>query len=87
MSIKVIDGIRYHGGRPEGDWFDNSFHRLILSMMKLEGRNFEQCELCPTSIPKGKFSLHHTRYEGATYYDLRIVCQKCNHAPANVGLQ
>jgi hypothetical protein len=87
MAIKVIDGIRYHGSRPEGDWFDNSFRRLILTMMRQEGRNFLQCELCPATIAPGKFSLHHEKYEGATYYDLRIVCQSCNHAPANTGLK
>jgi hypothetical protein len=56
-------------------------------MMKQEGRNFLQFELCLAVIPKGKFSLHHEKYGGATYYDLRIVCQKCNHAPVNMGLR
>lgn len=65
---------------------DNQIENLrpyILAMMKEEGRNFEQCELGGEPIPKGKFDIHHTKYDGATYYDLRIVCRKCNHAPEN----
>src|SRR5215204_4884884 len=35
------------------------------------------------SRPTAEPNLHHTKYEGATYYDLRIVCTKCNNAPEN----
>lgn len=66
--------------------FFPAFRALIVTMLKRDGRNFEQCELCPARIPKGKFNIHHTKYDGATYQDLRIVCGKCNHAPENVGL-
>jgi len=51
--------------------------------MKRDGRDFNQCELCPVYIPDGKYEIHHTKYEGATYYDLRIVCSSCNHKPEN----
>lgn len=60
---------------------------IIRAMMKQEGRDFTQCELCPAKIPQGKHNIHHTKYEGATYYDLRIVCAKCNNAPENRYLQ
>ncbi len=53
------------------------FKDLILSMMRNEGRDFTTCELCLQPI-KGKFSLHHMKYEGATYYDLKIACYPCN---------
>ncbi len=58
---------------------------IIVAMMRREGRDFDTCELCgkPTN---GRPELHHTKYEGATYRDLRIVCSACNHAPENVGL-
>jgi hypothetical protein len=60
---------------------------IILAMMKREGRNFTQCELCTVRIPKGHHEIHHTKYEGATYYDLRIVCRSCNKLPTNMNLE
>lgn len=67
--------------------FDRYFRKIIVALMEQHGRDFTQCELCPAKIPEGKFDIHHTKYEGATFWDLRIVCKKCNHAPQNVGLQ
>jgi hypothetical protein len=55
----------------------------ILFLMEQEGRDFTQCELCPAPIPEGEYEIHHTRYDGATYYDLRIVCRSCNHKEEN----
>lgn len=55
----------------------------IIAMMEQEGRDFEQCELCPARIPPGKFQLHHTRYDGATYKDIKIVCRSCNQKAEN----
>lgn len=60
---------------------------VIIAMMKEEGRDFEQCEQCLESIPVNKFDIHHTKYEGATYYDLQIVCRSCNLTGDNVGLE
>ena len=61
------------------------FREIILILMRNEGRNFDVCELCggPT---EGKPDIHHEKYEGAKYEDLKIACKKCNHAPKNVGL-
>lgn len=59
---------------------------LIVSLMETQGRNFNICELCNAHIPKGNYNIHHTKYEGATYYDLRIVCRKCDKQPANRNL-
>lgn len=58
---------------------------IIIAMMKREGRSLKVCEVGNHPI-KGRFELHHTRYESATYKDLRIACSKCNHAPENVLL-
>lgn len=71
------------------DFFDNTTSYLrwiILAMMKREGRDFTKCELCGDPIPKGKHQIHHTKYDGATYYDLRIVDAKCNMASQNRNL-
>ncbi len=59
---------------------------IILAMMRRDGRDFSECELCGDPIPEGKYQLHHTKYEGATYYDLKIVDAKCNQAPENKHL-
>ena len=60
---------------------------LIEAMMESEGRingNDTLCELCEgIAMP---FEIHHTKYEGATYYDLRVVCRSCNRITENVGL-
>lgn len=72
-----------------GNSVENQISHLrpyILHLMTKEGRDFTQCELCPASIPEGEYEIHHTKYEGATYYDLRIVCSPCNHKPENLLL-
>ena len=60
---------------------------LIEAMMKSEGRIVGEdtlCELCEgIAMP---YEIHHTKYEGATYYDLRVVCRSCNRIGENVGL-
>ena len=57
----------------------------ILALMEQEGRDFSICEQClePTN---DKWEFHHNRYEGATYYDLEIVCLSCNRLEKNCGL-
>lgn len=59
---------------------------LILAMLKNDGRDFTKCEFCGTDIPKGKYIVHHTKYDGATYHDLRIICFKCDKQPENRNL-
>jgi Pyruvate/2-oxoacid:ferredoxin oxidoreductase delta subunit len=51
---------------------------IVIAMMESEGRDFNRCELCGNFIPDNEFEIHHDKYEGATYYDLRIVCMGCN---------
>jgi ribosome-binding protein aMBF1 (putative translation factor) len=57
---------------------------LIKSLMESEGRDFSVCELCGATDIKGE--IHHMKYDGATYYDLRIACRKCQMQPHNKGL-
>lgn len=55
----------------------------VLALMRQEGRDFTTCELCSNAIPKGRYDIHHTKYDGATYKDLRIVCRSCNTLKEN----
>lgn len=55
----------------------------IVALIAQQGRDFSTCELCGGHIPAGKFVVHHTRYEGATFQDLRIACQSCDKQPEN----
>ena len=63
----------------------DNLYPYVLSLMQKEGRNFDICELCKQET-RGNFEIHHTKYNGATYYDLRIVCRSCNKKPENIGL-
>lgn len=56
---------------------------IIRAMMRRDGKDFNRCELCLEYIADGKADLHHTKYKGSTYYDLQIVCHRCNSAPEN----
>ena len=58
----------------------------VTALMERDGRDFTKCEYCSKAIPDGKHELHHTKYEGATYYDMMIVCRSCNRIPENKGL-
>jgi hypothetical protein len=58
---------------------------IILAMMRREGRNFKWCELGHHPL-KGRLTLHHTKYEGATYYDLQIACYSCQMKAENKNL-
>ena len=72
-----------------GKSHDNQIEHLrpyILSLMRQEGRDFTRCELGGEKIAEGEFEIHHTKYEGATYHDLRIVCRPCNRKTENVLL-
>jgi hypothetical protein len=43
------------------------------------------CSDCGRRFKK-KCDIHHTKYDGATIYDLVFLCRRCNLAPRNVGL-
>jgi hypothetical protein len=56
----------------------NNLRPVVVALMRERGRNFNVCERCGADIPDGKFELHHTKYDDATYDDLEIVCKSCN---------
>lgn len=69
---------------------DNSLHNLrplVVAMMEEQGRDFTTCEYCTRPITDEKWEIHHTKYKGATYQDLMIVCLSCNRVGINVGLE
>jgi hypothetical protein len=51
---------------------------IIVQLMEELHYDFNTCEQCKGYIPDGQFQIHHTKYEGATFLDLQIVCQPCN---------
>lgn len=61
----------------------STLREVVLAMMEREGKDFSYCELGRHRIKDGRFDLHHTKYEGATYYDLQIACRKHNTAQEN----
>lgn len=92
IGVRQVQRILYGTGtqRPKGKSTEYKLKELrdiIIALMKEQGRDFTTCEICNKPIPKGKFDIHHTKYEGATYYDLQIVCRLCNTAPLNRYLE
>lgn len=63
------------------------FRQIIKGLLIAQGRDFTKCELCGTNIPKGQACIHHTKYDEATLYDLKIVCRKCDKNPKNQNLK
>lgn len=59
----------------------NPLYLMIVESLKRRGRDFTKCEQCGKPIKR--FYLHHTKYDGATIYDIQVVCQKCNTQPRN----
>lgn len=70
-------------GRSKDNRLDPVMRDYIVAIFKQWKRNFRKCEYKGCDIPKGKYEIHHTKYEGATIYDLQIVCRKCNAAYEN----
>lgn len=47
-----------------------------MECFKLMGKQLNKCEDC--SIISNNLDIHHTKYDNATVYDLRLVCRACN---------
>jgi hypothetical protein len=93
MSIEQINRIqRTHLGALNPLNVSNSTDYLLKQMrpyveecLRRLGKDPFLCETCEEYQLK-KCDIHHTRYEGATIYDLAYACRSCNRARANVGL-
>jgi hypothetical protein len=57
----------------------------VVEILERQGRDFTRCQQCGKDTA-GHPELHHTRYDGATIYDLEIVCRSCNRLAVNRGL-
>lgn len=57
----------------------------IATLLAIEGRVSDHtiCEYCLELIPQNKWEIHHTKYDGATYADLMVVCGACNKLSEN----
>lgn len=65
-------------------FFNNlgSIRKYVIALMVKQGRDLTTCELCGSPITK-RILFHHEKYEGATFYDLKIVCDSCNQKSEN----
>lgn len=75
------------GGRLDSDGIGSGPLRSILEhcLVTIRGLDPYLCSDCGRKV-NTKCDIHHTKYEGATIYDLEFVCRRCNTAPRNVGL-
>jgi hypothetical protein len=73
-------------GKSKEYQLEANFRHTIVTLMRQEGRHFSKCEICGGDIPTGEYQIHHTKYDGATYQDLLIVCRLCNVARENCYL-
>lgn len=62
-----------------------TFMPYVIEALTRLGKDRYTCEICLEPVPKGCI-VHHTKYEGATVYDLMYVCGSCNLSRANKGL-
>lgn len=72
--------------RLKQDIYRDNFREIVIMLLKKIGKDFKRCEQCNEEL-SGKFVLHHTKYDGATIYDLEVICQRCNTQPENRFLQ
>lgn len=62
--------------RRSQDVYGGVFRDYVEECLRSMGKNFEICEICGDELKKPY--IHHTKYDGATVYDLQIVCCSCN---------
>ena len=53
----------------------------IFECFRRLGKDFNKCEQC--GVTGKKLDIHHTKYDGATVYDLQLVCRSCNLSSDN----
>jgi hypothetical protein len=74
-------------GRTEADGSFISMQRPIIDQLLQSVRGLDPyfCVGCRQEQVK-KCDIHHTKYEGATLYDLQYLCHPCNTKAENRGL-
>lgn len=60
--------------------------KYAIALLKKQGRISKdtKCELC--GVVTTNYEIHHTKYEGATFQDLLVVCRSCNRLKENCNL-
>jgi len=76
-------GLRYNIGMRQPIDGDQHIDRYIWAIFRYWGWDRSMCQLCGH---RGITELHHTKYDGCTLYDIRIVCRSCNRLSVNCGL-
>ena len=61
---------------PIDEYRGGEMHTYIVECLRLLGKTFDHCEQCDKRTTK--LDVHHTKYDGATIYDLELVCRACN---------
>lgn len=61
---------------------DGNIRAYVNAIFDYWGRDWYTCGLCGKDLSYRGF-IHHTKYDGATIYDLLIVCRSCNTLPEN----
>ena len=57
----------------------------VMECFRRLNKDLKTCELC--GITGVRLDIHHTKYEGATVYDLQLVCRSCNLKAENCYLK
>jgi hypothetical protein len=65
--------------------FVSLFRPIIEPLMIKNGQDPHKCALCGKESEE-KLTIHHTKYAGATIYDLVFACWSCQHLASNHGL-
>ena len=73
-------------GRQTYDRFDKSMREILWQLFEHEGRDLYLCEMCGNR-QEVRCVIHHTKYLGATFRDLMLVCQRCNVQKENQNLK
>lgn len=75
------------GGRERRNQDFVSIFRPLVEQLLVDHRGLDPftCGECGERQTR-KCDIHHTKYEGATLFDLMFVCRTCNLAPRNKGL-
>jgi hypothetical protein len=80
---KKLFGSSPPGTRVSEDAFGNVYPYVEECLRRL-GRNPYWCVVCEETQPK-RCIIHHTKYDGATIYDLVYACTSCNNSRMNRG--
>lgn len=68
--------------QPVDDLARSTLRPYIYECFRRMGKRLDKCEQC--GVTDKKLDIHHTKYDGATVYDLQLVCRSCNLSAPNL---